>query len=269
MSVPAYQRLADDLRDAIGRGEFKPGDTLPRLTDLMARYEVSKATAADAVAVLESQGLVDAVRGRGTVVRVQPARRQLSRHRMVFRGSGGYFFDLASQPLTALGQPEVCWGRAPGDIADLLGIDPGEEVVVREQVLGDAQTGRPVQISTSYLPSGIARGTRLTQAGLAAGEFYDLLEEMRGALRWTEAVGARMPTPAETAVLGLGKGVALLRIVRTAIGPDSVVLEVEESRLSAAEWEVGYDLTRHQSARQQDAGRAPHHAPRRRRRRPG
>jgi len=57
-----------------------------------------------------------------------------------------------------------------------------------------------------------------------------------------------MPTPVEAARLALVKGVPLLRIVRTAAGPDGTVLEVNDTRMSAEEFEIGYSIIRHPSA---------------------
>ncbi len=54
--------------------------------------------------------------------------------------------------------------------------------------------------------------------------------------------------PARVARLALVKGVPLLRIVRTAAGPDGTVLEVNDTRMSAEEFEIGYSIIRHPSA---------------------
>jgi len=98
MDTPAYQRLADLLRTAIIQGDYQPGDTLPKLTDLMAEHGIAKQTASEAIAVLEAEGLVEAIRRRGTVVRARPTPRRLTRARQVFRDDRGYYFDPTAQP---------------------------------------------------------------------------------------------------------------------------------------------------------------------------
>jgi GntR family transcriptional regulator len=249
MDTPAYQHIADHLRTAIERGDYHPGDTLPKLTDLMAQYTVSKSTAAEAIALLEAEGLVEAVRRRGTVVRALPVRRRLTRARQVYRDDRGYYFDPTAQPWTALERPIVTWGRAPADVAGLLGVDPGEDVLVRDRIMGDPDTRKPMQLATSYLPAAVARGTRLAEVDTGPGGIYDLLEGMgHRPLLWSESVSARMPTPVEAARLGLVKGVPLLRIARTATGAGGTVVEVNDTRMSAEEFEIGYSIRRHPSA---------------------
>jgi GntR family transcriptional regulator len=249
VNTPAYQRLADDLRTAITTGHYQPGDTLPKLTDLMAQYGVSKTTVAEAIAVLEAEGLVEAVRRRGTIVRAHPTPRRLTRTRHVYRDDRGYYFDPTAQTWIALEQPTISWGRAPADVAALLGVDPAQDVLIRDRIMGDPDTRKPMQLATSYLPAAVARGTRLAEANTGPGGIYDLLEGMdHRPLAWSEAVGARMPTPTETTRLGLAKGVPLLRIVRTATGPDETVLEINDTRMSAEEFEIGYSITRHPTA---------------------
>ncbi|WP_331735735.1 hypothetical protein [Streptomyces sp. NBC_00057] len=44
------------------------------------------------------------------------------------------------------------------------------------------------------------------------------------------------------------KGVPLLRITRTTTGPDGTVLEINDTRMSADTFDIGYTLTRHPSA---------------------
>jgi hypothetical protein len=106
-----------------------------------------------------------------------------------------------------------------------------------------------MQLATSFLPAAVACGTRLAERDTGPGGIYDLLEDMgHRPLAWEESVGARMPTPAEAGRLGLPKGIPLLRIVRMTTGPDGSVLEVNDTRMSAEAFEVGYSVTRHPSA---------------------
>lgn len=62
-TVPAYQELADRLREQILSGEFKPGDRLPVEPELCALYGVSRSTVREALRVLSSQNLVMTTRG--------------------------------------------------------------------------------------------------------------------------------------------------------------------------------------------------------------
>ncbi|HEY4007810.1 MAG TPA: tyrosine-type recombinase/integrase [Pseudonocardia sp.] len=68
-----YQRIAADLRGAITSGILCPGDYLPTLTDLIARYAVSHGTAQRAMAALAAEGLVAVRRGHRATVANRPA----------------------------------------------------------------------------------------------------------------------------------------------------------------------------------------------------
>lgn len=248
-----WEDLADQLRDAIRRGEYPPGTLIPRITDLIDQHHVSRITVRKAVAQLSAEGLVEPVRHRGTVVRERPVRQRITRSRTVYRDEIGYYFDPVAQPWRALAPPVISWGPAPYDIAPALGVPPGAEILIRDRVMGDPQAGQPVQLATSYLPAALARGTVLAEADTGPGGIYDRLEEMgHGPLTWHEAVSARMPTPTEADLLDLPPGIPVLRIIRTTENPDGQVLEINDTRLNAEHFEIGYPITR-------DPGATPAH----------
>ncbi|MGW5556824.1 GntR family transcriptional regulator [Micromonospora sp. NPDC003944] len=64
-----YQELAEILRARITSGQLNPGDRLPSERDLSQTYDVAPMTARAAVQQLRNEGLAEAVRGRGVVVR--------------------------------------------------------------------------------------------------------------------------------------------------------------------------------------------------------
>jgi GntR family transcriptional regulator len=254
MTDPAYRQLAGDLRRAIERGDYPEGAVLPKQTDLAQQYGIAKQTVREAVALLEAEGLVDVVRRRGTVVRAQPARHRIARGRHVHRDDRGYSFDSTAHSWTALEPPTITWAPAPKDIAAILGVPANQDVLVRDRLMGDPANRAPMQLATSYLPASVARGTRLAEPDTGPGGIYDRLEEEGDLLNWDETVSARMPTPDEATRLALPAGVPLLRIVRTAQRAGTIV-EVNDTRMSAAQFEIGYTITRHHSA-QRDPGTA-------------
>ncbi len=66
---PAYRQIADQLRDAIERGEPAPGQRLPAIRALAGRLGVHRDTVALAYEALAEAGLVEARVGAGTFVR--------------------------------------------------------------------------------------------------------------------------------------------------------------------------------------------------------
>ncbi|WP_331720685.1 GntR family transcriptional regulator (plasmid) [Streptomyces sp. NBC_01178] len=251
----SYRDIAADLRQQISDGRYMPGDKLPMLTELQATYSAGYQTARSAIALLEQEGLVVAVRRRGTIVRERPEKKRITRSRQVFRDEIGYYFDPTAQPWVALEQPTIRWGIVPVDLAALMGLSIGAEVLVRDRVMGDPETRKPKQLATSYLPADLARGTQLAEGDTGPGGIYDRLEEMgHRPLRWSEGVSARMPSPEEAEALSLPAdvGVPLLRVVRLTMAPGGEVLELNDTRMSAEEFEIGYSIRRHSSARLSD-----------------
>ena len=68
-----YERLADELRQAITSGRYKPGDRLPSTLELMERTGVANLTVRGAYRLLVEEGLVESVPKRGFYVRAGSA----------------------------------------------------------------------------------------------------------------------------------------------------------------------------------------------------
>ena len=249
-ALAMWQDIAAALRDAITGGDYPPGTTIPKETELMAAHGAGRETVRRAVIQLTAEGLVEPVRRRGTVVRIRPARRPVTRSRLVYRDERGYYFDQAAQGWYPLQPPSVSRGPVPFDVAAQLGVAPGDEAVIRDRIVGDPQTGRPAQLATSYIPAALAAELPVLAAGdTGPGGIYDRMEEAGlGPLGWTEAITARPPSRTEASRLGLAPGVALMRIVRLASSPDGRPLEVNDTRMSGDEFEVSYPLTRDATA---------------------
>ena len=121
----------------------------------MESYDASRQTVRKAIAVLKTEGLLDAAQGRGVFVRKKaPLLRRLSRREWETDRGGGFLFEREAGGVTNIEKQE---GRAPASaaIASRLGLCQGGEVVVwRWRVLGE---DRPLMLSTSYLPVALAR----------------------------------------------------------------------------------------------------------------
>jgi GntR family transcriptional regulator len=243
--MATWEQIATDLRDGITSGTYRAGATLPTESALAEHYGVSRPTVHRAIAQLVAEGLLSQARRRGTLVRRRPPRTRITRTRRVYRDELGYYFDPSAQTWRALRTPTVAWGPCPYDVAALLGMEPGAVVLTRDRLMGEADTGLVRQLATSYLPADLVRGTVLAEADTGPGGIYDRLEEMgHGPLRWSEAISARMPSQEEADLLNLAAGVPVLRIVRLAESADGTPVEVNDTRVDAELFEVGYRLTR-------------------------
>src|SRR3954447_2216072 len=56
--VRAYQRIVEQVEDALARGELSPGQRLPSERELVVQFAVSRSTVREALRVLESNGVV-------------------------------------------------------------------------------------------------------------------------------------------------------------------------------------------------------------------
>ncbi|MFI5927506.1 winged helix-turn-helix domain-containing protein [Micromonospora sp. NPDC051543] len=61
--------MAEDLASRIRSGEYAPGDKLPSYAELSKLYSIAVTTVQKGIRVLEFQGLVVGVPGRGVYVR--------------------------------------------------------------------------------------------------------------------------------------------------------------------------------------------------------
>jgi GntR family transcriptional regulator len=215
----------------------------------MADHGISKDTAIKAVQVLEREGLVQAVRRRGTVVLDRAIPKPVMRERQVRRDEIGYFFDPTAQGWRALAPTRIAYEAPPRDLAALLGVEAGEAQLVRDRVIGDPDTREAKQIAASWLPATITRGTILEQADTGHGGIYDRLEEMgHGPLEWQEIVTCRMPSEIERELLQAPTGVPLQRVIRLCLSPAGQVVEINDTVWRSDLFAIGYELTRHESA---------------------
>jgi len=63
-----YQEIADSLRERIDSGELPPGAMLPSIARISQEWGVSTTTAANAVKLLHSEGLIRTAEGGDTFV---------------------------------------------------------------------------------------------------------------------------------------------------------------------------------------------------------
>jgi DNA-binding GntR family transcriptional regulator len=69
---PAYAALAAHLRDQIIAGQYRAGDRIPSVAELVRTLEVSREVAEGALATLKREGWTEARPGRGTRIRRRP-----------------------------------------------------------------------------------------------------------------------------------------------------------------------------------------------------
>jgi DNA-binding FadR family transcriptional regulator len=81
--VRAYQRIVEQVEDALARGDLAPGHRLPSERELVAQFEVSRSTVREALRVLESNGVVRSRPGDPNGPEILPFSQSALRKQMV------------------------------------------------------------------------------------------------------------------------------------------------------------------------------------------
>jgi DNA-binding LacI/PurR family transcriptional regulator len=68
MSTPLYEQLYNHILDHIRSGKLTQGDRVPSEAELAAQFGVSRITSKKALEMLEQQGLIERIRGKGSFV---------------------------------------------------------------------------------------------------------------------------------------------------------------------------------------------------------
>lgn len=182
-SDPLYRQIAADLRERIRAGQLKAGERLPTEVELREKYGVSRNTVRLAFAMLQNEGMITSVQGRGTIVRDQVmatyhASWAESRDRMSSDQVDAFHAEIAAQGRRSQYRDfEMRIVPASPDLAERLAVEEGDSLVSRS-FTRHVDDG-PSSLQDSYYPMDIAQ-----QCGLLTP--HDVPE---GAIRAVAAQG--------------------------------------------------------------------------------
>lgn len=218
-----WEDVAAGLRNAIDRGEYKPGDTLPAEFELAGQYGVSRDTVRRALGKLTQQGLLTPGRGRlGRQVRTSRpltfyAVRSESGERVAHRhalGKDAWVADATEQGRDAAQEITVAIEQADPEVASRLEIPDGELVAVRRRLRTiDRQ---PHNLNDTYYPRDISANTPIEHPADVPQGTIALMRDMGYVqTRYRDDLETRMPTPEEADRLSIPPGVPVLVQYRT------------------------------------------------------
>jgi GntR family transcriptional regulator len=229
---PPSRRIADELRHAIARGDFAPGEKLPSERELASHYGTARNTAREAIRLLSEDGLILVEHGRGVFVRPIAPLLQLGNDRYAskYRHSGLSPFLLECAKQGKSGRFEV------------LSIDrivPSREVAERLEVSAQERSdlqrenvfyadADPVHRVITYVPWTIAEGTGLLEPEVGHPYGIHGIFEDHGHVmtRIREEILARMPGPEERQSLQLPPSVPVLDVLHTSLNQHGKLSEL-------------------------------------------
>jgi GntR family transcriptional regulator len=239
--VPRWQQVADILRDEILSGRHKPGQPLPSEQILSEEFGVARPTVRMGVAALVAEGLLTVRRPYGTIVR-DPLAPPAHTWRRGLTVTGGSYTDPEQADWSDLEEPSYIRLDATVSHAELLGVDPGIPMGVRETIQrAPDERRRAVRLLVPFPVLAEISSPWSTDARLPAPvELYTWLAEHGHKLMFTEHVRARTPIGDETTSLHIPPGTALLVVTRVAAADRP--LAIEEVRVPGDAAQVTYPL---------------------------
>lgn len=241
--TPAFKQIAGSLREAVRSGGIPPGERVPSEVQLMEHFGVARMTVRQALAELRAEGLLVAEHGRGVFVRERPRVRRVASDRFARRhreaGQAALLAEAEGVGAPSVDEIRVTYEPPHADVRDALHLGTRAKVVARRRrYLMDDQ---PVELAESYVPLVIARGTAIEQRDSGPGGIYARIEEAGHSLaEFTEAVGARMPTPEERRRLNLPSGTPVLTVRRVAYDTDGTPVELTDTVKAAPSYVLEY-----------------------------
>lgn len=149
-SSAPYMRIAAHYRRQIIDGELAPGAQLPTVKALADEWEVATATAAKAIAQLQVEGYVYTSPRRGAFVTDTALAASTPRDRLDRVQRTGSIHGKGETVIVTAAELVV----PPVYVAELFGLDAGDQVVRREWVTGRGQDR--LMLSVSWHPAEFA-----------------------------------------------------------------------------------------------------------------
>ncbi|MEE1756787.1 GntR family transcriptional regulator [Streptomyces sp. SP18CS02] len=252
----AYERIANELRQAIRTSELRPGDRLPSETKLAEQYRRSVPTVRDALRLLRDEGLIEKQHGRGNFVRRSRTTvlRTNTRHQWekdrarepeALRQQTG-----ATEHDTGLGIDDLVFHasyreiKAEKEIADAFGVPEGTALVERTYRTRYSAESAPFNLVTSYLVRDrVAANADLldeTKEPWPGGTQNQLRTVGIELDRIEERVTARPPTPEEAEELELPPGTSVLLLRKVSFDTEGSPVEISDVTLPGDRTEMHF-----------------------------
>lgn len=228
-----WRAVLNELREAIRSGQYRPGERLPTVDELMERYDInSRPIVQKVLAALAAEGLVVTRHRVGTFVREYSPidwfpgafEHRVSRRDVEGVGQDAWASDVTTQGRTPRQEIRIEKVAAPAAIAERLGVEPGTVVAVRRRLRLVDDT--PFQTADSYYPLWVAEGTPIMEPGDIFIPGGLMAAAGHAQVRFRDEIIVRMPDPDEQARLSLPPGTPVAEHTRTGYDADDRAVRV-------------------------------------------
>jgi GntR family transcriptional regulator len=216
--LPKYRNVAEQVKAALERGFWKPGDMLPTEAQLGEMFNCSAGTVKQAILGLARDGLLVRRAGKGTFVTRLDGSKSFARFFRFRESSSGDHLDPHIRVVTV-----KVLTKPPNKIRDALQIRGPDKVLFVRRILVQANT--PICIYDSYLPYNLSKG--LEREVLDHVRLYRALEEHLGihVVSAEEDLRASVVVGKEAALLEVDTGAPVILIERRAFTHNNTIIE--------------------------------------------
>lgn len=221
---PRYIELADELREAILRGDYADPGNFPTESVLCDKYDVSRFTVREALRKLTSEGLITRRRGSGTLVQPATARAGTLHQPL---SNVGEILQYARDTTIAFTKQKAA--AIPAQIVDQIGIKAkGDWFAFRGKRLKPGKE-RPIAVTEAWVHPDLAEA--VAQIDTNATTLFGQIETLGKVTvtRVTQDIQAIKGTKEILTDLGLVKGDPVLRILRCYFDEKDRMFEISAS----------------------------------------
>ncbi|WP_333821783.1 phosphonate metabolism transcriptional regulator PhnF [Pinisolibacter sp.] len=210
--MPMWHSIRMELEHEIRSGLIGPGSRLPSEHDLAQRWSVNRHTVRAAFASLAAHGLVVARRGAGVFVAERPAEYPITRDSK-WSEIEERFAAAASGHLVASHRR-----TAQGRVAELLGLEPGHDLIVVESV----RSATPRIVGYGYHSFDAARFAGIDETFARTRSFTTAIAAhgVPRFFRTSTWIDCRMPRDVEATALDIGNDTPVMIMSYVDADPD-------------------------------------------------
>ncbi len=223
--IPLYYQLMQIIKNSIESGELRPGDPVASETDLMKKYDISRATVRQAILQLVNEGFLRRVKTRGTFVN---SPRQNAR----FLGNlKGFYEEMKHKGIGCSTRVlDKCIIPAPVRVAEKLQLASNETVFYIKRLRCVQE--EPVLIVENYLPHALCH--EIENEDFENVSLYELMEKKYGLLPHhghREFEPVILSSGDDSRLLQISPKMPILYVESTVYTENNIPIEYYESRM--------------------------------------